>query len=334
MSPAQRHNPRATNRHRLKVRRAQVSRTFSKSLGPSLIKVFFFVCSLFFVVLAWQLYGSWKSSRWILGTRITVVIASENPKIYSYNPQTEKLIFFELPGSTQVDATGGYGKWLVKSLWKFGKQEGVDGEILRSSVQKALGMPIDGWTEEGGGVLFANKKLGLVDALFTAATTTGTMSNLTFFDRLHLLLKLGTVGFAGRREIDLLSSGVLKEGKLEDGESGYNVISEEAKIAFEELHDDLIFAEGKKIVVVNASAKSGLAGDITRIVSVLGVRIIGVQTAKDEVKDCEIRGENQELKSLSAQRLAVIFRCEMVENSPAGPQDLELWLGEEFANKF
>src|SRR3990167_6129084 len=159
MSPARGHS-RISDSHRLKVRRAKTA------------------------------YNHKRSSQGILA-KLIFVVASDNPKVYSYNPQAEKLVVFEIPANTQIETSRGYGQWFAGSLWKLGEQEKLRGELLRESVQKSLGLPVDGWIEERGEALFAPRKLGVMSALFEALTTTRIKSNLTFFDRLHLLMKVG-----------------------------------------------------------------------------------------------------------------------------------------------
>ncbi|TSC89415.1 MAG: Uncharacterized protein G01um10145_572 [Microgenomates group bacterium Gr01-1014_5] len=333
MSPARGHS-RISDSHRLRVRRAKTAYKHKRSSKGILAKLIFVLCSVFFVISIWKLFNSWQNSQWITGTRLTIVVASDNPKVYSYNPQAEKLVVFEIPDNTQIETSRGYGQWFAGSLWKLGEQEKLRGELLRESVQKSLGLPIDGWIEERGEALFAPRKLGVMSALFEALTTTRIKSNLTFFDRLHLLMKVGIVGISARREMDLTATGVLKKEKLGDGAAGFSVIPDKAKLAFEGLRDDLVFAEEKKVVIVNASKKSGLANDVGQIATVLGIRIIGAQTSSEKINECEVRGGKSELKSLSARRLIRIFDCNEVNVKAESPQDLELWLGENFAKKF
>lgn len=323
-----------TARHRLRVRRAKTVNKQKRSPKGLFKKVVVFICLSALLFICYRLFNSWQNSQWLTGTRLTVVVASENPKVYSYNPEARRLVVFTIPANTQIETSRGYGQWFVGSLWKLGEQENIHGELLRESVQKSLGLPVDGWIEERGKALFAPRKLGVASALFEALTSTSIKSNLTFFDRLHLLMKVGVVGISARREMDLAILGVLKEEKLADGSDGYSVIPDKAKLALEGLRDDLVFAEEKKVVIVNTSKKAGLATDVGRIAMILGVRIIGAQTSSEEVGECEIRGNKDQLKSLSARRLLGIFGCKQANVNATSPQDLELWLGEEFAKKF
>lgn len=332
--PTARGHSRVSPRHRLKVRRAAHSTKQKRSPRGIFKKIIFVLCSLLFVLFVWNLYNSWKNSQWISGSRITIVVGTTDPKIYSYNPQAQKLSLIEIPAKTQITTSRGMGDWLAGSLWKLGEQEKLNGQLLSESLQKSLGLPIDGWIGEEGESLFASRKLGFASALVEAAMSLGVKTNLTFFDRLQLLLHVGTVPFGGRRELDLETLGVIKAQKLADGEEGYVVIPEKAKIAFEEIRDDLVFAESKKVKVFNNSGRSGLAVDVTRIVTTLGLRVIGTGTTEEKVENCEVRGDGSQVKSLSAKRLAAVLGCDIKAKDAGGPEDLELYLGEAFAERF
>lgn len=332
--PTARGHSRVSARHRLRVRRAKTAKRESRSPKGIITKIVFVLCSLFFVLGLWNLYNSWKNSQWITGTRITAVVASADPKIYSFNPQASKLTIMAIPTKTQISASGGRGEWLAGSLWKLGEQEKLGGQVLAQSLQNTLGLPIDGWAEEPGAALFVNRKLGFVSAFIEAVTSSRIKTNLTFFDRLQILLQVGTVGFSGRRELDLVSSGAVRAQKLADGEEGYVVIPEKAKIAFEEIRDDLVFAEGKKLKVFNTSKKAGLAAEVTRVITTLGLWVISTGSSDEAVEDCQVRGDSQNTKSISARRLAAVLGCKVSDKDTGGPEDLELWLGESFAQRF
>lgn len=239
-----------------------------------------------------------------------------------------------VPAKTQISASSGKGDWLAGSLWKLGKQEKVGGQLLSESLQRSLGLPVDGWVEERGEALFVNRKLGFATALVEAVTSSRVKTNLTFFDRLQILLQVGSVGFAGRREMDLVSTGVVKAQELPDSEEGYVVIPEKAKIAFEEMRDDLVFAEGKRLKIFNTTKYVGLAGDVTRVVTTLGLRVISTGSAQEEVYNCKVKGEAGNIGSLSAKRLAAMLGCDLEKSESHGPEDLELYLGESFAERF
>ena len=110
----------------------------------------------------------WREKVWISNSRLTVVVAQEDPIIYSFDPIQEKLTIFAIPHDTQVETSSSYGNLLVGNLWKLGEQEKMDGELLRLSLQKTLGIPIDAWVEERGSGFFDQNSLGWFSASWEA----------------------------------------------------------------------------------------------------------------------------------------------------------------------
>lgn len=299
-------------------------------------KIIFVIFAIFLIWFFWSLYQSWKNSEWISGTRLTVAVGGQNPKIYSFNPQSKKLTQIKIPLKTQISVSGGMGDWLVENIWKLGEQEGVGGQLLADSLEKSLGLPIDAWIEETGESLFTSSQLGIFSSIYQAIVTSRAKTNLTFYDRLQILLQTSSSGRSGRNEVDLAALGVVKRAKLGGGEDGYVIIPDKAKIAWESYRDDLVFAESKKIIVINASTKAGLALEVTRVVSALGLRVIGTSSEKTdiEVNDCEVRGWKSHIESVSAERLAKMLGCGVRDVEISSPQDIELVLGERFAERY
>jgi len=276
----------------------------------------------------------WREKVWISNSRLTVVVAQEDPIIYSFDPIQEKLTIFAIPHDTQVETSSSYGNLLVGNLWKLGEQEKMDGELLRLSLQKTLGIPIDAWVEERGSGLFDQNSLGWFSASWEALASGKLKTNLTFFDRASLVLGVGKLSIRDRREIDLVGNGVLVKTKLSDGMVGYKVVPEKSKIVLDILKDDLVFEEGKKIIIANATGKGGLASQTAQIGSVLGARVIGTQTSQEDVNNCEVRGKKEDINSLTSKRIASIFSCNVKETEKPGAADLEVILGKSFLEKF
>lgn len=315
---------------RLKSHRTKKSSR--KRLRLALVLILFFVlCSLFYVLAA-----SWRARLWVSGTRITVVVAGQDPKVYSYDPQTGKVAYFVIPGAVQLKTAGEYGSWPAQSLWDLGHQEKMEGNLLRLSVQKSLGIPVDAWISSKGETMFDSHPLGWLSAFWKALFVKDVKTNLTYFDRANLLAKISGVGTADRQKIDLVSMGVLSKTRFADGAEGYIVIPEQARVSLTFLRDDLVAGEAKRVEVVNASVKSGLAGEVASVVSTLGVRVVGTRTENSARGGCEVKGSKKELESLSARRIAKILDCETRETDSLGKSfaDLEIVLGEDFARRF
>lgn len=288
----------------------------------------FLLLFIFIVFGTARILSSWKNRIWIPETRFTVVVAKENPTIYSYNPQIDELLVITIPKNTEVEAAWGYGRWFVGSLWDLGFQEGLEGELLAFSLTKNFGLPIDGWISSTGEGLFKESPLGInnwVQAFVLGSAKT----NLTFFDRLNLL-----AAGDGKKEIDLVQEKVLVKVRLADGLEGFDVVPEQAKAVFERFKDERVFQEGKTLAVVNTTGEKGLAAEAMRVANVLGVRTIKSENKGVEVEGCLVKTSQANFESLAVQRLVQIFRCQKEKTDGILLGDIELILGKKFAETF
>lgn len=301
---------------------------------------FFFRRILFLAIVVvlffwgWRLFDSFRNRVWQERTRITFVVAERDPVLYSFSPQSRELLVFRIPRSTQMEVAGGYGAFLAGNLWELGRSKGEAGELLRLSVQRSLGIPVDAWLGDGGEEFFSPRPLSRITIL-KEALLGSIATNLTFFDRLSLLVDVSGVPSADRRSLDLEVNKVLKKEEFLDGVDGYVVVPEQAKLFFDVLRDESVVKEGKTLIIVNATPQRGLAGKVADIVGVLGIRVVATQTDSETLEGrCIVRGRKEDLRSLSARRLLGIFRCKSEEGDPRGASSLEVLLGRDFVNNF
>lgn len=284
---------------------------------------------------SWRLFESFRNRVWREGARITFVVHARDPIIYSFSPQTRELLVFKIPANTQIETAGGYGTFPASNLWELGAQKGEGGEILRLSIQRSLGIPVDAWIGKEGEKFFSQRPLFWIAAFKEALLGGETETSLTFFDRLSLLLDVSSVSSADRRNLDLEVNRVLKKEKLPDGVEGYVIVPEEARLVFDILRDESVVREGKTLVVVNATSQRGLAGKVADIAGILGMRVVAVQTEGEEGEGvCVIRGKKEDLGSVSSRRLSQIFHCVREKGEARGAAALEIILGRNFVNTF
>lgn len=332
MSPARRASDSVSDSHkkRLHKRKARAQRYKPNNL---LRRFLILVVIAIFSGLLWQIFSSWQGRVWKEGSRFTVVVAEEDPVVYSYSKRTGVLTILKIPKSAQIEAAGGFGSWFIGSLWGLGEQEGLKGELLATSVKKSLGIPVDAWVDARGRALFEADNLSFLLSVKDAILFSTLSTNLTFFDRVRLLLGPGSTGQSLRRGLDPVALRVLEKVELPDGVEGYMPVAEQAQVVFEKtFRDDAVFEEGKTLTVVNSTEKAGLAREVARLASVLGARVIGTQTGEPE-EDCVLKGEKENLDSLTGKRLARLLDCETKEAATSGAH-LELFLGEGFARTF
>lgn len=327
------HRTKASHAGKLK---SKTSFTRVKRVVP--LKLMIGFLALFSVLLltslCWKVYRGYKNKLWDNKTRLTIVVATENPIVYSFEPVSGTLVKFSIPKNTQIDTSNKFGKWYIGSLWKLGKLKGMEGELLRRSVQKSLGIPVDAWIDDSGEDLFRGSALGKFGVIQRAVLTGKSETNLTFFDRLNLLTKL--TGDIREKELSLTATRVVVKTKLADGEEGYTVVADQASVTFEKfLRDDIVFSETKTVSVSNTSGNQGIGKEVARVAQVLGARVIGARSSGEKHGGvCVLRGEADAITTTSAARLAQIYGCTKEVSMPTSPASIELLLGENFTEEY
>lgn len=282
-----------------------------------------------------KLYYAWKNKIWDGEARITIALVSQNPKIYSLDPISQKLTILELPNSLEIDTSHGLGNWFVGSLYELGLQKGMKGELFRTSLQKSLGVPIDAWVTSSSDVFFQDRPLAKITPLLqTFLPTSNVSTNLNFIDQLNLLIKTSE-GRITRKEINPLTIGIIRKKDLAFKEEAYELTSERASLAFtKNFRDELVFSEGKTISIINTTSRAKLAQEVSQVVSTLGVKVVQTRQSSQIIEYCTLRGSPEELASNSAKRLNRLFKCKKETSAPQEPANLELSLGEDFAQEF
>ena len=305
-------------------------RRVKKTSSISLPRVGFPLLAIFAFFVVFCVYFSYKNDKWDGVSRFTVVVSTENPTIYSYNPDSNSLLVLSIPKNTQVSSWGGYGDLFVGSLWNLGKQEKKGGVILQKSIQKSLGVPVDAYIDKSGEEVFSEGAWGFVRALTLSFRTGALGTNLTFFDRVRLVMSVAGVGKTTRVSLDAEKMGIVKKTTLSDGVDAFLVSTSLNNGALSSFRDDLIFKEGKTVRVVNASGKSGLAGSVTRLVGVLGLRVLSVETAQVVNSDrCVVRGVEGSSGTRAVAKMVKLYGCKY-QNSEVSGADLEIVIGNKF----
>lgn len=279
-----------------------------------------------------KIVNLWQERKLTPDARLTIVIGGDKPVIFSYDPTTELFTKITLPSDLQLNTPFGYGQLQVGSLWKLGEQKGVGGEIMRLSIQKSLGLPIDGWFAPNVDSALQSTNLGWLKTPFYAWKFSSKASSFSFFDRLYVLSVMLKMNPASIQELNLVQKGVIRRQELPDGTQGFVVVGSRAKNVFEIFRDDKILAEGKTITIANSTSRDGLAAETASLLSTLGLRVLGLGNATGQLVQsaCVLIGSKENLRSFTALRIKSLLDCIMREGAPSTPSNFELIIGESY----
>ena len=265
---------------------------------------FAFVC-LFFILLillvgfGYKISGSIGKSIWDGKNQINLAFDAQPVAIASFNPQENSANILIIPNGTLVEAAWGYGSYRVESLFGLGELDGRGGEVLATSLQEYLGIPIDAYASMENAkckVQSAKEAKDSILGVFLNFLKNGGKTNLTKWDLFRLWWKINNIPEDKIKIFDL------DPQLLEQIISGFAI-------------DEKIKEEDLAIAVLNATDQPGLATKRSRLTRNIGGRVIGIGELENgewkmENGKCQIRSKKIYKNSYTVKKLSKIFNCD------------------------
>lgn len=240
-----------------------------QSTGWKRLVLVFFGVTLLLILSSLMIRGV-KASQWSGRGRFGWVIQAEDIRVKIIIPNQKKLITLIIPDNTMVKVGFGFGEYRLSKVYELGSLENQAGKVLSRTVQELLGIGVKGW--EAGG-----------------------KSNLSWWDKFRLGWQEAFV-VNQTEEIELKNKAAWQKDELSDGSAIYRVNQVWLdELIHQEFFDQEISQEGLTVAVLNASGVDGLAENISRLITNLGieVRVVGNLTLQ---KASEILINKKELQ--------------------------------------
>jgi len=245
-----------------------------------------------FSVLFWRQFSQTSLSH----GRKTVILKINPLTIISWQDNQE-LIYLTIPQNAYLQTSRGFGQYRISSLEELGRLENLDSKLLLETLRDLLGTPLDG-----------------IEA------------NLNWPDRLRLWYFRKNLSQSKIRNLDLEKNNVFSPRTLPD-ESVVLVPDQEKidQLLADVFKDDLVTKEQLTIEVLNASGQAGAGARAARLIANLGTTVISVNNNPQIIKQCQLHGNPNTLKSLTAQKIQKMFACEIKSSKLEGSRsDLQL----------
>lgn len=201
-----------------------------------------------------------KASQWDGQSQFAWVMQREEDiRVKIIIPKQKKSVTLVIPNNTFVKVGFGFGEYRLSKVYDLGKLANQAGKVLTRTVQEFLGVGIKGWQ--------VNAK-----------------SNLSLWDRIRLRWQ-AAFGVKQTKVVELKDEAAWQEEHLSDGSLIYRVNQVWLdELVHQEIFDQEVAQEGLTVAVLNASGVDGVAGDISRLISNLGieVRLVGNLTIQDQ----------------------------------------------------
>lgn len=240
---------------------------------------------------------------------VNIAFKTKSVWLLNYDPIEKKVVSLKIPDDTYLELPRGFGSWRVGSVYNLGQEENpqIGSELLKESLAKLLGLPVDGFvtlqntdSEDLGKLILSwhNNPLAILNFLSQAKT------DLTPIETFRLFSSLSRVRSDKIVSLDLEQTDLTKSKLLPDLSRvlGVNIVNLDLYVR-EKMSDQKISQEGISIAVFNATTHPGLAQDAARIITNLGGNPIIVSNTESYSAKTLILGD----KSATYKRLAQIF---------------------------
>lgn len=297
-----------------------------------------FLVLIILVIICWVVLSRPKNPY----GRETYIIVSDPMVVVSINFDEQILTLVSLPSDISSEGTHGYGKYSLAAFWRLGEIDKKDGTVLAESVSEALGIPVTGY------IGLNNGSIQFRDTLQTTVKDTFSLTNIFGFlvgrfrtnIPLNKVIQLvwlfnfsrpnhvNTYNFTGNplmvaEELLLPDNSVqqvLDPQKLDD----------QLNSAFE---NSFLRRESVTVAVYNTTEMPSLGDRVGRLLTNMGVSVVFVGNDNPEVDVCTVSGNDQAIKSKSAQVIVAVLGCNRVRGE-ATRADLLVRIGSLYAKRF
>lgn len=274
-----------------------------------------------------------KSRVWDGKTSYNLVYASEitgqgskkqvaQISLINFNPKDKKVTVLHVAENIYSDLPKAYGSWRVESIYPLGEmeQEKKGALLLKLSMSKILGMPVDG-------VFISSSDHGDAARVFTSYTKNpvnflslikNAKTDLTPWEFLRLLSFSMGVRSDKVVSLDLAQSSITESKLLPDSSRvlGVDYVNLDSFIR-ENLIDSLVYEENGTVAVFNATDKPGLAQQVARLVTNMGATVVFVANTEQKLAtSLVVLKDDQEFDSpVTFERLSSIFAPQCINQS-------------------
>ena len=247
-----------------------------------------------------------------------------NILVYILNPAEETISVLEIPKNTSVEVSRGLGKYPLGSVWQLGINEHLEGKLVAETVTTALHIPVFSWADIQGRDLVETNLIGILKAVFYPFKT-----NVHFTDKIRIAILSVSIGTNKRRLINLADTSYLKSVDLESGREFVvgSVFPQEIKSL---VVDDIFSRNTVKVDINDNSGVYGVSDKLGGVVESVGAKVVSVNKGVAAKTDCVISGKAK----TSVGYLSLLLDCKQQEKMSQSVYDIEITIGEQFAERF
>lgn len=267
-----------------------------------------------------------SSQYWDKDGKLSVAIWEGNGDVLisTFDPVSKEIANIQIPGETQVEVARKLGTWKLASVWQLGENEGFSGKLLAETLTYHFKFPVVAWADSPALGFSSTNLAALVRAVFMPYKT-----NLKIADRFHIAAFALQVANPERVDVALAETTYLKRAKFIDGGEGYVIVGTPSPALSSIFADPEISAKATTVIIRDATGVEW-AGEVGRVVEVLGAKVASVVKEKADDIDCIVSGKDDS----QVRKLASVFSCSIDKGEPDNNFDIEIRLGLRFATRY
>lgn len=284
-----------------------------------------------------------KTAEWDGTTSINVAVKSSSILVLNYDPVLQSVVILKIPDQTYFELPKGYGTWQAGSIYALGQEENppVGAELLKQSMSKLLGLPIDGFITLDDSSL-ANQPLSQIinqwhnNPLSMVSFLGKVKTDLTPIETVKLITALSGVRPDKITTLNIENSDITDSQLMPDTSRVLGVDNVKLDLFIRQnMEDSTIANENVPVAIFNSTNHPGLAQDASREITNMGGNVVFVSNAQTDLKKTIVITNSQ---TETAKRLIEIFapQCAKQHCSSTDPQ-VQTWqstitivLGEDF----
>ena len=293
--------------------------------------------------------NSVKTYFWDGKYTINLVFKGQKISILSYSPQERKVTILKIPGDALIYVPKGFGEWQVGSIFDLGltAKPQIGAQLLKLSVEKLLGLPIDGFVKLDG-------KLGEIELedlvqslrknpLSLSFSINRIQSDLTGTELVNLVKSITYVRDDKLLILDLGDSSITESKLLQDQTRvlGIDTIALDLFIR-KKISDPLISGDDAPVAVFNTTSHPGLANMVARVITNMGGSVAMIGNTEDSLKETKVVLNDEDTKNATFVRLTQLLAPLCLKNKCTSNESkvnqsrakINVLIGEDFYQKY
>lgn len=268
-----------------------------------------------------------RTDKWNGKDKLSLVVRNSDSSVslIIFDPTLSEIHNFRIPADTEVKVAGGYGVWKIGSLWILGEQEKLSGLLLARSITMGFKMPVYAWADAPANGL---SDPGLLSSLKSILTPY--KSNLSFRDKLGLIIFSSKIKNSKRININLEETAFLERQILAGGEEGFRLALIPSQRILTVFSEPYLSSGVVRVSIKDGSQDFGIAKDVGSVIEVLGAKVFSIENTVDFEGVCKLKSKDKKILEIFMK----VFECEENSLEPDFPFDIEIVLGKDFGKKY